>query len=561
MSSLQDVKRALSKVNWESTPLFMQAGVLSFPFIGFLAALAKEQEKDLTSIGGCIGADPFAEWVSQGSLPLSLDAIFQLMANTIRWTKTHVPHLQTLCVQGEPYHNGGGNAVQELAFALATAVEYIRELLERELSIDEAAAQIRFSFSTGSSFFMEVAKLRAARLLWSKIIEAFGGCSSSRMMYIHARTSARTKTLFDPHVNILRGTVEAFASILGGANSLHVSAFDEAADLGGDMAQRIARNTQLILDKEVHLSKVVDPAGGSWYIESLTHSLAEQAWELFQEVERLGGMKKALMNQFPQQEIEKTAVKRKNNLDYRKDQWVGANRYCNLREPQPTPRNKNIASHSISNAHYDRPKAIFERLRKRLKRKPKRWIDLIIESIHKGLTLSECYQLFDDKSREAGIRPIQAERTTASFETLRLASLRYLEQTGCLPKVYLANVGPLAGYKAKTDFSQDFFAAGGFQSIVSKGFITVEETALSILNSGEDIVVICTPSDVNPGWIQALAKLVKKQKQDLILLLVGNPPDDQVESYKQAGIDDYIHSKSNCFEMLLKLQKRKGIVP
>lgn len=565
---LSDLERACSNINWETTPVFIQAGELSSPIISLFAALFKKQGTQLVHLQGCIGADPYGEWVVKGTLSISLPKSLQAMADTIRWTQKNTPTLQTICVRGGPYHNGGGNVVQELAFTLATAVEYIRELLERKLTIDEIASQMRFSFSTGSPFFMEIAKYRAARWLWARIIEAFGGSRDFQKMYIHARTSARTKTLFDPHVNILRSTTEAAVSILGGVNSLHVSSFDEVIQQDNEMAERIARNTQLILDQEAHLSKVVDPAGGSWYVESLTQSIAEKAWELFQRVEQLGGMRKALIDQFPQQEVAKVAAERKGNMDLRKDKWVGTNVYANIHEPSSQSNiNKNLTSYqqqriSISTAKKS-PNISLDHLKLKIKKQPQEWLNKMIDSIYEdGLTLGECYQLIrdDDQGGKAEkTKPIQPQRTTASFEALRLAAIRYQEKIGNLPTVFLANLGSLAQHKTRSDFSQAFLAAGGFQSIASKGLATVHKAVEAILDSGERIVVICSADDVYPEWVPPLARAVKAKNKDIFLLLAGKPSKEQLEIYKKAGLDDCIHVRSNQFDMLLTLLQKKGI--
>ncbi|TGU94552.1 methylmalonyl-CoA mutase, partial [Mesorhizobium sp. M00.F.Ca.ET.186.01.1.1] len=217
----------------------------------------------------------------EGQLPYSLDTAFDAMAKMTSWASQHAPKLKTILVQGNPYCESGGHAVAELAFSLATGVEYIQAMLDRGLSIEEVAGRMQFSFAVGSDVFMEIAKLRAVKMLWANIVDAYGGSVETQKIAIHARTAAWTKTVCDPYVNMLRATTEAFSAIVGGVDSLHVSAFDEAIRPANEFSRRIARNTQIILEQEAHLAKVVDPAGGSWYVEWLTDELAKKAWELF----------------------------------------------------------------------------------------------------------------------------------------------------------------------------------------------------------------------------------------------------------------------------------------
>jgi methylmalonyl-CoA mutase len=251
-----------------------------------------------------------------------------------RWAAEHAPSLQTICVHSRAWHEAGGNAVQELAFTLATAVEYLRELHSRGLDVNVAAPRIRFAITVGTNFFAELAKLRALRMLWAPAVAALGGNEDAQRLTLHLRTSLWNKTARDPHNNILRATVEAFAGALGGCDSMQVGAFDEIIRPPGELSQRLARNTQLILQKECHLNHVIDPAGGSWYVESLTSDLARRAWALFQEVEKFGGMAAALHAQFPQNAVAATAAEKIKAVQEGRSTIVGVNKYAN---PGETP--------------------------------------------------------------------------------------------------------------------------------------------------------------------------------------------------------------------------------
>lgn len=556
---LSDLETLLTGVEVRNYPVFIQAGPTSWPMISLFTAYFRKKGLALSQLTGCIGADPLGEWIMEGTLAHSHSQTYESMAIQAKWAATHAPQLQTISIQGSLYHNGGGSAVQELAFALATGVEYIRELLKRNVSIDVAASQIRFHFSIGTQFFMEVAKLRAARLLWSKIVDAFGGTEEAQKMKIHARTSVWTKTIHDPYVNMLRSTVEAFAAVVGGAGSLHVSAFDEAIRKADDFSRRISRNTQLILDKEVHLSKVVDPAGGSWYIETLTDQLAEKVWELLQEVEGQGGMSQAIIHGFPQDSVAKVAAKRAGNMGSRKEKWVGTNMYPHLQEPDLDPKLDPLLS--LQQKRIECAKQLAAKLNlENLTVGSETFLDLAAEAIAAGATIGQISKLTSEEASDLPhVKPIHLHRAAEPFEALRKASRLYKEKTGSFPEVYLANLGSLAQHKARADFSTGFFAAGGFESIMSQGSLTAKEAAESALNSGASTVVICSTDDLYVDLVPPLAKQLKAMNPEVTVLLAGNPPADQREIYLQAGVDDFIHMRTHCFDLLYHLQQKKGI--
>jgi methylmalonyl-CoA mutase len=565
ISSVQDLVKAFEGINLEQTPLLIQAGAVGLPMYSMLIAYAGQHGIAPTRLRGCVGMDPLGTLAKKGTLPFSLQKAYDFMASYTLWANDHTPELQTIFVQGNPYHNAGGNAVQELAFALATGVEYVRELQQRGLSIEEIATKMLFSFSIGSNFFMEIAKLRAGRLLWARIIEAFGGKKDAQKMFIHARTSAWTKTVYDPYVNMLRGTAEAFAAIIGGIDSLHVSSFDEVVRPGDEFSRRIARNTQIILEKEAHLSKVVDPAGGSWYVESLTDSLIKQAWELFQQIEGHGGMFKFLENGVAQERIAEIAKKRAENIGRRKDKFVGTNMYPNLSEAKLSKpeadaetvhkkRSAKVSLYRLAGVQIEKDSWLSAL------RKNKTEIIDYIEAFHSGVTLGEWVQAV--RSSDEAIPKIQAltlYRGAELFEVLRENAEKYKVQNGSLPKVFLANMGPILQYKLRADFTTGFFEVGGFEVVSNQGFDNVEQAAQAAFASGASIVVICSTDEVYSKLVPSIARLLKQANPDITLFIAGQPITDQVESFKQAGVDEYIHMRANCHDVLFNLQQKKGI--
>ena len=261
LATLADVEKAFQGVNLPMVSIYLRTGSFAVPVTALLLAYAKKRGIDYGAIRGCIEIDPLGTLAWRGDLPVSLDLSYRDMAALTRFAEERAPDLQTIAVQGHAYHDAGASAVQELACVIATGAEYVREMLKRDISIETIGARMRFSLSIGSDFFMEVAKLRAVRVLWSQVIESFGGSEKASRMHLHCRTSLFNKTLHDPFVNRLRSTTEAFSAVVGGTDGLHVGPFDESLRVPDHFSRRIARNTHLILGEECNLSQVTDPAG------------------------------------------------------------------------------------------------------------------------------------------------------------------------------------------------------------------------------------------------------------------------------------------------------------
>lgn len=566
VSTVDDLAKALEGIDLENTPLYVQASSAALPTTALLLALARRQGKSAANIQGCIEMDPLGTLAQEGSYPRSVAGGYDLMAQLIKWAKANAPKLQTITVHGQPYSNSGASAVQELAFVLATAVEYLREMQARGLSVDDVAPRTRVSLSSGSNYFMEVAKIRAARLVWAKVIKAFGGNEASQKLTVHVRTASWNKTVYDPYVNMLRTTTEAFAGAVGGCDSMHVGQFDEAIRLPDEFARRIARNTHIILQEESHLMRVIDPAGGSWYVESITNEVARKAWSLFQEVEKKGGMLKALQAGFPQADITKTADRRAENIATRKDVFVGTNKYANLQEKPVPPhapdyealhkkRAKYVADYRTSQ-NSDTSTGILSKLTQVLEAGDDALVDTCIEAVLAGATLGELARTLrhGDDTKDT-VEPLRIHRVTEIFEELRQVSEAYKTKTGHRPQVFLANMGPIPQHKPRADFSTDFFQIGGFDVLTNDGFATPEEAAQAALDSGAGVVVICSTDATYPEYVPPITKTIKDSKPETTVIIAGYPK-DQIESHKAAGVDEFIHVRANAYEILSSLQAK-----
>lgn len=564
LSSVADLAEALAGIDLESTPIYAHVDASALSFTALLAALVKKQGQSLDKLRGAIGMDPLGHLARHGHLPRDLNGVYDVMAQLIGWAKHNAPQLQIITVQGHPYHNGGASATQELAFALATAVDYLRALQERGLSVDDLAPRIRFAFSVGSNFFMEIARLRAARLLWAKIVQAFGGNAEAQKMTLHARTSAWNQTLYDPHVNLLRGTTEAFSAIIGGCDSLHIAPFDELLGASDEFSRRIARNTHTVLREETHITHTVDPAGGSWYVENLTDAVARQSWAIFQEVEKQGGMLKALHAGWPQVQVAETAAQRAANIAKRKDVFVGSNMYPNLKETRlEAPAVDAAALQAERAAALKQARSAANQAQKQATLaqlvKGENGVEAAINAALAGATLGEIAQAARSSAQSGPtVNAVCAQRGALPFEKLREATDAYLARTGKRPQIFLATMGPLTQHKARADFATAFLGVGGFETIYPAGFDTPQAAADAALQSGTSVVVICSSDATYPDLVPALAQTLKQAKSGLTVLLAGYPA-DHIEAFKAAGVDDFIHVNANCLALLTTLQKNMGV--
>ena len=568
IATLDDLATALNGIDLEETPLFFGATSAAVPTAAMLFGLVKRQGKDPAKMRGSLEMDPLGTLALTGELPRSIAGAYDVMAHLLRWAITNAPQMHIVTVHGQPYAGAGASAVQELAFVLGTAVEYLREMVNRGLSVDDVAPRMRFALSVGSDYFMEVAKLRAARLVWAKVVKAFGGSDEAQKISVHARTATWNKTVQDPYVNMLRVTTETFAGAVGGADSMHTGPFDETVRQPDEFSRRIARNTQIILQNEVHLNKVVDPAGGAWYVEKLTDEVARGVWALFQKIEQEGGMANALTAGFPQAQVAETATARAKNMAVRKDVLVGTNRYANLQETPLAPRQTDLAELHQSRSDYianyrteldnEQSTKVLNLLNKVLEANEAAVLDAAIEAAVAGATLGELARtLRTGDNIKATVTPLPPYRIAEPFEALRDFAEDYAGRHGHQPQVFLANMGPIPKHKPRADFSTDFFQVGGFEVLTNNGFDTPEAATQAAIASGAPVVVICGTDDMYPDVVAPITQAVKAANSDISVILAGYPK-DQIEAHKAAGVDDFIHVRANVIDILGGLQAQLG---
>ncbi|MDZ4720147.1 MAG: methylmalonyl-CoA mutase family protein [Roseiflexaceae bacterium] len=464
---------------------------------------------NVEQLSGAIGSDPLAT-LAMGT-GIDLDAAWDDIAQLTSWAIRHAPCLSTIAVDGIVYHEAGASAVEELAFSLASAVEQVRKLALHGIPIAHSGPRVRFSLALGTNIFMEIAKLRAARMLWSKIIAACGLAPQTAPAIIHTQSGMRSFTIADAHVNLLRATAQSFAAIIGGCNSLEVRPFDAAIHTPDDFSRRLAINTQHLLHDESLLGRVIDPAGGSWYVESLTDAVARKAWILFQEVERRGGLRAALYDAWPQQQISETAAKRATRIATRRDILVGTNMYANPLEEQPPPPTTKYTNQQAGNqpttAHSPPPIGVL-------------------------------------------LRP---HRDAEPYEALRARA----QSAGKPPQAFLATIGPLSQHRARADFALGLLHTAGIHVIDTPGFATPEAAAQAAIHSNAPIVVICSSDPTYPTIVPPFIEIIRAARPKTLIVLAGFPT-GQIEMLRDAGIDLFMHARADAIATLDEILTRIG---
>jgi methylmalonyl-CoA mutase len=328
IDSVEDMKILFDQIPLGKMSVSMTMNGAVLPTLAAFVVAGEEQGVDQAQLSGTIQNDILKEFMVRNTYIYPPEPSMRIVADIIEYTAEHMPRFNSISISGYHMQEAGATATQELAFTIADGWEYVRHALDRGLDIDRFAGRLSFFFAIGMNFFMEVAKLRAARLLWHRVISQFGPKDPrSAMLRTHCQTSGVSLTEQDPYNNVVRTAVEAMAAVLGGTQSLHTNSFDEALGLPTDFSARIARNTQLILAEETGIPRVVDPLAGSYYVEALTRDLADAAWALIEEVEELGGMTKAVASGMPKLRIEESAARRQACVDRGEEVIVGVNRY------------------------------------------------------------------------------------------------------------------------------------------------------------------------------------------------------------------------------------------
>ncbi len=557
-SSLRDLECAFNEVVLDVLPLHIDLGHDPVGLTALIGAYANKHHIELNKLTGVLGYDPLAYAAKNGDLTVSLQQAYDKMATVIKWCQQNSCPLKTILVQGHPYHDGGIDSVQELAFVLSTAAEYIAALLERGLDIAQISKRIAISISIGSNYFMEIAKIRALKMLYATLIESFGGDAEAQKIFIHAKTSSWTKTVYDPYVNILRNASEAFSAAVGNVDSLTVVPFDEPIREADSFSRRVSRNIQYFLTDECHLTQPIDPAGGSWYVETLTAQIAEKTWQIFKSLIDEGGMSKLLADGEIAKRVSSKYDERFVDMAKRKHVWVGVNNYANMTEVKLEP--KEVDRDAIVST---RIKAIkdYKASAKRadLSEKLEMYhsdpsVNNAIAAVQSGATLGELNKAIANQNDHYKAVAIAPRRGAEKFEQLR-DKTETMATKGKRPKVFSINLGPIPQHKPRADFSRGFFEVGAFEVIGNDGFKTDQDAIAAALKSNAQVGIICSTDATYPESVPVIAKGIKQQNPNMIVMLAGRPPKELEPVYRDAGVDHFIYMGANCYDLLSTIQE------
>lgn len=459
----------------------------------------KKKGYDNAKIVGSIDWDPIEKIVTKGKDVTQLLSLAPQIVDTLK----DYPNFRCIAVNADALNNSGAYIVQELGYALAWGNEYLSELVDAGVDPVLAASKIKFNMGITENYFMEIAKFRAARLLWAEIVKQYEPkCDCACMMCVNATTTTYNMTMFDSYVNLLRTQTETMSAALGGVHSIVVKPFDAVYEQPTDFSERIARNQQLLLKEESHFDKVVDPAAGSYFIEELTTSLAEAAWKLFLKIEDEGGYLEAVKKGTVQDDINATNNKRHDDAAKRKEFILGTNQFPNFIETSD------------------------------------------------GKSPLTCACKCGSKNEESTFKVINSSRLAADYEELRMQT----EHSGKVPTAFMLTIGNLAMRQARAQFSSNFLACAGYKIIDNLGFDTVEEGVDAALKAGANIVVLCSSDDEYANYaVPAYNYLAGRA----MFIVAGAPA--CMDDLKAAGIENFIHVRCNVLETLKEYNTKLGI--
>lgn len=504
-SNSTDLELLLKNIYPNINPVkFTATGEVSLVLKKYLAIIDKNPDIELNDIMGGLNYDPLMQYTLTGNL---IKEDIEALGTALQLTR-NIQDFKALTINGGHFHNSGANSSQEIALVISAAVEYIEHLGSLGISLTDFLSGFEISLAVGTNYFMEIAKIRALRVLFYNILKAYQQEPfSPGNIRIHSESSVWTKTLYDPYVNMLRNTTEAMSAILGGCNSLSISAFDDSFSQATDFSKRISRNISNLLKEESYFDKVSDPAAGSYYIEELTDKLVESGLEVFQEIEQQGGFAQAFENGSIKEMINASRNKKHDLISKRREVFVGTNQYPNISE-------------SIDPSG--------------------------LELINSG----------DPK----GGNILYASRGAEQFEKLRLSTDNYIRKNGeeKRPTVFLSLVGDnKIMRKARATFSMGFFGCAGFRVVESSPSPDLFKAVHKAIESNADIVVMCGSDE---DYLESGVDYAKafKGNSNGILVLAGNPEENRGELI-EAGVADFVNLRTNLVDSLRSFQNQLNI--
>lgn len=523
IKNTEDVEFAFEHIDWEADSIFFDVG----EELGIIPLFLGNRliSNELRKVRGVIGFDPYEDLLVSGKTSVSLDTKFDYLADIMKWTEANECAVRCLLIKSSLYHDAGANSLQELIYTFSTVLDAINELLHRGVSIEVIAKHTQFSFSIGSNYFMEIAKLRAAKQIWASLINALGGSEAAQKINVHAITSTFNKTVYDAHVNLLRTSTEAFTAAVAGVDELTILPFDSVLERKGELGERISRNTHYILKEESLISKVVDPAAGSYYVEAITNELATKAWNGIQEIDENGGHLNILMKGIPQLECEKMLAQRRSDINSLLIKIIGSNAFANLSDHGTKPQKSNHKRAASQNA-------------------------VQVGTFHEALLYirekKDIPMIKPNKQTEQlQIPKINHQRLIEHFEQLRVNADTHYQISGKKPKVGVLTFGPLKDYKPRLDFVTGLLAAGGI-------CVEVMPYNQQCPTHHVNTIIFCGRDEeyqlIDEKFIQKL--------KDVHLFIAGKKHEMKIDENR---IEAFLSANMDAYQFLIKLHRLLGV--
>ena len=545
IDSVEDMKILFDQIPLDQMSVSMTMNGAVLPILASYVVAAEEQGVKQEQLSGTIQNDILKEFMVRNTYIYPPSPSIRIAGDVIEYVSTHMPRYNSVSISGYHLQEAGATAVQELAFSLGNGLEYVRTAINRGMGIDSFAPRLSFFFGIGMNFFMEIAKLRAARFLWNKLIQEFNPeKAESAMLRTHCQTSGWSLTEQDPYNNIVRTTIEALAAVLGGTQSLHTNAFDEALGLPTETSARVARNTQLILQEEAGIPNVIDPFGGSYFMESLSESLIQESTKLLNKVESLGGMTKAVESGMPKQQIEASAARRQAMIDQGQEVIVGINKYkaenaepVEIREIDNTAvRDAQIKRLKQTRKNRDQQKvdSVLSALTDAADTGEGNLLGLSIDAMRARATVGEVSSALEKVwgRYNAPIQSISGVYAGAFPDQQKIAEVRneikeFAKKAGRRPRIMVAKIGQ-DGHDRGAKVIATAFADMGFDVDIAPLFQTPEEVVKQSIENDVHVIGISSQAAGHKTLIEQLMKVLHRENSEDIAVVAGGviPPQD-----------------------------------
>jgi len=535
---VEDMKLLFEDIPLDQMSVSMTMNGAVLPIMAFYIVAAEEQGVEMDQLHGTIQNDILKEFMVRNTYIYPPEASMKIVSDIFEFTSKKMPKFNSISISGYHMQEAGATADIELAYSLANGLEYIRKGLDAGLEIDTFAPRLSFFWGIGMNHFMEIAKLRAARMLWAKIIQKFNPKNpKSLALRTHCQTSGWSLTEQDPFNNVSRTCIEAAAAVFGGTQSLHTNALDEAIALPTDFSARIARNTQLYLQKETHITKTVDPWAGSYYIETLTHEIAEKAWSHIEEVEKLGGMTKAIKSGVPKLRIEEAAARKQARIDSGQDTIVGVNKYKLIDEDElhilevnnELVRSQQLArlKHTKTQRNPEKVKAVLEKLTKVAADGSENLLALAIKAAKLRATLGEISNALEQEfgRYKAEIKTFSGVyskeiKNDSSFEKAKQLANDFAKSEGRRPRIMIAKMGQ-DGHDRGAKVIATGYADLGFDVDIGPLFQTAEEAAKQAVENDVHILGVSSLAGGHKTLVPRAIEALKSYGREDIMVIVG----------------------------------------